>query len=289
MMGPRSTWLSGKRLHLQHGPIDLIIGAEAAHPDAFSAAQGRFASILEELVSELALLRRPVGVDTRFEGAVAARMGAAVRGLDGVFVTPMAAVAGAVAEEVLAAMQAAAPLRRAYVNNGGDIALHLSPNCTPRPGFEVAIAGPQGHRLGVVSVDAETKVRGLATSGLGGRSLSMGIADSVTVLARSAAAADVAATLIANDVDLPRHPAISRAPANALQPDSDLGARAVVTAVGELSRGDIRRALDRGQRRAQAFHRAGLIEAAALFLRGAHRMVGHLPMTAPGSGRVEHA
>ena len=37
-------------------------------------------------------------------------------------ITPMAAVAGAVAEAVLAAMTAAAPLTRAYVNDGGDIA-----------------------------------------------------------------------------------------------------------------------------------------------------------------------
>ena len=42
------------------------------------------------------------------------------------FITPMAAVAGAVADEILQAMRRAAPLARAYVNNGGDIALHLA-------------------------------------------------------------------------------------------------------------------------------------------------------------------
>ena len=42
------------------------------------------------------------------------------------FITPMAAVAGAVAEEILAAMASAAELSRAYVNDGGDIALHLA-------------------------------------------------------------------------------------------------------------------------------------------------------------------
>ena len=114
----------GERLHLQHGPIDLIIGADGARDMAFAAARVRFETILGELVAELPLLRRAVGDVPA--GVVARRMVAAVRPHAAVFVTPMAAVAGAVAEEVLAAMVAAAPLTRAYVNNGGDIAFYLS-------------------------------------------------------------------------------------------------------------------------------------------------------------------
>ena len=57
----------------------------------------------------------------------------------------------------------------------------------------------------------------------------------VTVLADTAACADVAATLIANAVDLPGHGAITRAPARTLFPDSDLGAIPVTTDVGALS------------------------------------------------------
>ena len=66
-------------------------------------------------------------------------------------------------------------------------------------------------------------MRGIATSGWRGRSFSLGIADAVTVLADRAAAADAAATIIANAVDLPGHPAIVRVPACELAPDSDLG------------------------------------------------------------------
>ena len=97
-------------------------GAVAA---AYAAAERRFATILDELCAELPLLRAP--------GALAGRA-AIVAQADGArcgavcsrrFITPMAAVAGAVAEEVLQAMTAHAALRRAYVNNGGDIALHL--------------------------------------------------------------------------------------------------------------------------------------------------------------------
>ena len=69
---------------------------------------------------------------------------------------------------------------------------------------------------GSITIDAATDVRGIATSGQGGRSLSRGIATSVTVLAHNAAAADVAATLIANAVDLPGHPALTRVPADDL-------------------------------------------------------------------------
>ena len=293
MSGPRAGLIGGDRLHLQHGPIDLIIGAEGARGAAFAAAQARFDTILEELVAELPALRRPLSGQA-FRGPTARRMAAAVAPLGDVFVTPMAAVAGAVAEEVPAAMLAAAPLRRAYVNNGGDIALHLSPATPPagaarrlQPNFTIAIAAPDATPLGRITLGPESPVRGIATSGAGGRSLSLGIADSVTVLARTAAAADAAATLIANAVDLPGHPAIARAPASALQPDSDLGARPVVTEVGPLSPAEIARALDGGARLARRMQARGLIHSAALFLRGRHRIAGPLPLTA--ERRREHA
>ena len=83
-------------------------------------------------------------------------------------------------------------------------------------------------------IDADDPARGIATSGRHGRSFSLGIADAVTVLARTASQADAAATIIANAVDLPGHPAIVRCPANELQPDSDLGARLVTRDVGAL-------------------------------------------------------
>ncbi|KMK67283.1 UPF0280 family protein [Puniceibacterium sp. IMCC21224] len=263
---------NGTRLHLHHGPIDLVIGAEGeagAREHAFAAAERRFATILSELVPELPLLRSNVGPD--LNGAIARRMVAAVRphAADG-FVTPMAAVAGAVAETVLAAMTDAVPLYRAYVNNGGDIALHLMGDAR----FAVAMAASAGRSLGELTLTATDPWRGIATSGQGGRSLSLGIADSVTVLAQTAAQADVAATLIANAVDLPGHPAIARVPAQDRDPDSDLGHRLTVTHVGALSRSEIDTALDHGTRRAQDLADRGLIAGAALFLRGAMCSVG---------------
>ena len=271
MPGPFARMLpDGARLHLQHGPIDLIVGVDPvfSRPAAFRAAWQRFQTILDELVSELPLLRREVGEMP--EGAVARRMSRAALLHAPVFVTPMAAVAGSVAEEVLAAMLAATPLTRAYVNNGGDIAFYLAEG----ERFRMAIAGPDGSDLGRVDVGHDDVARGLATSGQGGRSFSMGIADAVTVLARTASEADVAATLIANAVDLPGHPAISRAAANSLQPDSDLGTRLVVTAVGRLTEAETARALDRGTLAAQTMRDCGLILSAALFLNSQSRSPG---------------
>ena len=274
MAGPVARLLpDGERLHLQHGPIDLVIGADGvagARALAFQAAVARFETVLTELVAELPLLRRAVG--ERPSGVIAQRMVAATlpHG-DRVFVTPMAAVAGAVAEEILAALCAATPLERAYVNNGGDIALHLTPGAR----FAIAVAGPEGQDFGRVDLAHADPVRGIATSGQRGRSLSLGIADGVTVLAATAAVADAAATLIVNEIDLPDHHAIRRLPACEVQADSDLGERLVVRHVGPLSFEEVGQALRRGENVARQMHEAEQIHAAALFLRGQVITVGH--------------
>jgi len=280
MNGPQAGWLpDGKRLHLHHGPIDLVVQAFGVPYElarAYAAAVGRFAGILEELVAELAELRRPVTYDSRrFAGPTARRMEAAAGCHAGAFITPMAAVAGSVADEVLAAMTASAALDRAYVNNGGDIALHLAPGQALR----LAIAGTGHGFADRISVGSDSAVRGVATSGWRGRSHSLGIADAATVLARDAAAADAAATLIANAVDLPGHPAIARAPASSLDPDADLGERLVTRAVCRLTKGEVADALDRGLALAETMRREGKIVAAALFLAGDSRVCGEFLRT----------
>lgn len=266
---PQVAWLpDGRRLHMNHGPIDLIVeawGDPGEVANAYAQAADRFGTILSELVAELPELRRPAGPRPRpFDGPTARRMERAVCRFSDRFITPMAAVAGSVADEMLAAMVAGRTLDRAYVNDGGDIALHLAPGETIR----LAIAGTSngfGDRLVIPHASA---VRGVATSGWRGRSFSLGIADAVTVLASDGATADAAATVIANAVDLPGHPAISRVAASSLQPDSDLGERLVTTDVGVLSPVEIHEALARGLAEAEELAEAGLIEGAALFLAG---------------------
>jgi len=274
---PQARLLPDGRLHLQHGPIDLIVGVSAgpaAQNRALQAAIDRFATVLEQLCAELAGLRAQAGPQAPLlHGPVARRMAEAVRphAAQG-FITPMAAVAGAVADEVLATMVAAAPLRQAYVNNGGDIALHLAPDERFRIGL---IDRPDRPGLfGATDVHAVDLVRGVATSGWRGRSFSLGIADAVTVLAATAADADAAATVVANAVDLPGHPAIHRTSAAELQPDSDLCNRLVTTGIGALSPGEIGRALDGGAAVAGRLLRAGLIAGAAMHCQGATRVGG---------------
>jgi uncharacterized protein len=272
MRTPQIAFLAdGRRLHLQDGPIDLIVearGTEAKLRAAYDAAARRFTGLLDELCSELPLLRQ--AADPRqclLQGPVARRMHAAVAPFPtDHFITPMAAVAGSVAEEILGAMVEAACLERAYVNNGGDIALHLADG----EQFTVGLMDrPDDHGLlQTVIINADDPSRGVATSGRHGRSFSLGIADAVTVLARTASQADAAATIIANAVDLPGHPAIVRCPAHDLQPDSDLGARLVTRGVGGLSDAEIDDALEAGAVQARRLLAAGLIDGAALRLHG---------------------
>lgn len=291
MSGPQAALLAdGRRLHLNHGPIDLIVevfAPQAEREAAYGQAIARFETILTELVAELPALRRAAGpVPRRFEGPTARRMEAAVSRLAaGCFITPMAAVAGAVADEVMAAMTAGRSIERAYVNNGGDIALWLAPG----EAIRAAIAGTGHASRDRVTIRAADPVRGIATSGWRGRSHSLGIADAVTVLARDAAAADAAATLIANAVDLPGHAAIERKPAHHLQPDTDLGDRLVTTGVGALTALEAARALANGARVAEAMVRDGLIAAAALFLAGQSRMAGTLEIIDNHASRKEPA
>ncbi|HKF03471.1 MAG TPA: UPF0280 family protein [Candidatus Sulfotelmatobacter sp.] len=267
----------GRRLHLQDGPIDLIVEAFGAASDvdrAYQAACARFVNVLDELCGELKFLRQECCRDAEWpSGSVARRMVAAVMPYASqCFITPMAAVAGAVAEEILATMVRAANLSRAYVNDGGDIALHLT-------GAEKFVIGmverpDRPSLLGTLAIEADNSVRGIATSGWRGRSFSLGIADAVTVLADRAAAADAAATIIANAVDLPGHPAIVRVPARELAPDSDLGARLVTQGLGKLTDAEVNLALDGGVQTAERLRRMGLIRAAALNLCGETRLVG---------------
>ena len=270
----------GRRLHLQHGPIDLVIEAFGEREEvgaAYRQARDRFRTVLGELVEELPQLRKPVGVDGKHlipTGPTAQLMVAAVTPHRDVFVTPMAAVAGSVADEVMDALVAGRDLNKAYINNSGDIAVHLTPGETLRLGIVGELFRPTID--GKAELTFEEPVRGVATSGWQGRSLSFGIADAVTVLAKNAAAADVAATLIANAVNVD-HPAIERAPARDMDDQSDLGDLLVTVGVGDLDHATVDAALAAGYATAKRMEGAGLIAGAVLVLKKEMRATGALP------------
>ena len=272
--GPSAALLADGRLHLQHGPIDLIIEAWGEREEvaaAYRQAALRFDDILETLVQELPLLRTALSdAYPLLRGPVAQRMRAACWPHRSVYITPMAAVAGSVADEILASMVQGRALSKAYVNNGGDIALHLTPRASLTLGVVDDIDNPAIDAQ--VRLDAWMPVRGLATSGWRGRSQSLGIADAATVFATDAATADAAATMIANAVNVEHH-AISRLSARNLRADSDLGDLPVTVAVGILPAAVRARALEGGYERALELQRRGLIYAAYLALQCETRTV----------------
>jgi len=277
----RAVLSDGRRQHFHHGPIDLVIEAFGAADDvslAYDQAWRIFETVLGDLVGELPVLRTDAAERPTVAGRTARRMVVACDGHGDVYVTPMAAVAGAVADEILAAMIAGRPLAKAYVNNGGDIALHLSKGQSFKTGMVTLGETPAASSIATIA--AGDGVGGIATSGWRGRSLSLGIADSVTVLDHNEAAADVAATLIANAINVVSS-AITRTPARELDPDSDLGDRLVTTAVGDLTPSDIDTALAAGLGRAEALVDEGKILAASLTLLGQHRIAAdrHAPVS----------
>lgn len=311
MSGPYGSASRGRlgidRWHFQHGPIDLIIEADAdteagdgatlerAFADCWDAFQG----VLPTLVSELPALRRAAYRHPGVRGPIARRMlDACVPFADERFITPMAAVAGAVADELIESLRRPG-VRRAFINNGGDIALLLAPGAKYRVGIwprleetRREVPGPPGHIDAAFAVDYASPVRGIATSGWRGRSQSLGIADSVTVLAGCAAAADAVATLIANAVNCD-HAGIVRMPASQVKDDSDLGELPVTVAVPALPAAAVADALARGRVEAERWRDRGLLHAAALFLQGRCEVVmpaaGMMPAAAvvPAAARMQ--
>ena len=295
-MTAQRTDLGDGRWHFSHGPMDVILKVEG-EADAVSAAirsaWSRFEVLLSELVSELKLLRQPIHPGVSVEkstllGVSARQMYQACYPFCDEFVTPMAAVAGAVAQDLIARCRGAG-ITRAWANNGGDIALHLAPGQSVKVGLFADLARFNAMRTqpgiqldGRFEITSDMPVRGIATSGWRGRSLSMGIADSVTVLAASASQADAAATLIANAVTV-QHPGIDRLPANQCRDDSDLGEKLVTVDVPDLPTEVVAVALNHGLAAAQKMQSAGLIFAAALVCQ---RQIRQTRIFSPGSASL---
>jgi len=280
--------LPNARWHFQHGPIDIVIGANGdarVVAMAHEAAWHRFESVLQELVAELSALRQSVRDACPLQGEIARTMWRACHPYRTQFITPMAAVAGSIAQALIECYRRSG-VDRAWINNGGDIALHLADGASVKVGLFADIARflpSDESRIDVEAnfqIDARMPVRGVATSGWRGRSFSLGIADSVTVLARTASMADAAATVIANAVNV-EDTRIKRRPASQLKDDSDLGDMLVTVDVPPLPEALVHRALRSGLQRARAMQRDGLIHSAILVCQ--HRHASAQPDPAPSA------
>jgi len=264
------------------GPMTLTISAWAGgQPRPVIAAQAArvalrllavladFQKYLKRPVAELPLERPAPAVAARARDAAAA-LG---RGL-----TPLAAVAGAVADE-LARVSLDLGADKVIINNGGDIALRLGPGQSAQVGLRASAGQEAGEKteakaplLGRLNIAAADGIGGVATSGWGGRSFSLGLADAVSVWARSAALADAAATALGNAVKA-EVAGVTRRPARELDPASDLGDTLVTIAVPDLSDAERAAALAAGRAEALKMRDEGALLGCLIALQGDYALL----------------
>ena len=248
------------RLFLNHGPIDIVLEAFGKDkPLAYEKAKKYFSTLLNELVLDMDLLKKEVVPHRNFNNKISQSMQIATDKFYPDFITPMAAVAGSVADNILNVLVKDTKLEKAYVNNGGDVSFYLTENQTVKSSL-ASIPNI------IAEIDYKDKSRGIATSGWRGRSFSLGIADSVTVLADNAAMADAAATMIANSVNIKNHPLIIKKPAKEIYEDSDLKNLMVTVEVGDLKQSEIEDALRNGNEVGKTYLENGLINSALIEL-----------------------
>lgn len=185
------------------------------------------------------LKRYPAHVDASLLSGPARVMADAVLATGDAYLTPMAAVAGTIADAAADHLYARGA-QKVYANNGGDVAIRLAEGQSISVG--VCFDLERGEVGRTVRIGPELEIGGVATSGLGGRSLTTGIASGVTVFSRRCANADATATLLADRsfIDVP---AVRRTRASEIDPDSDIADLDVVIGVGPLTEAERRRAL----------------------------------------------
>jgi len=250
---------------MNYGPMRMVIRAfdgETPLVDLAVEGAGLAMRLLEDQARFLPVLKKKahtLEVRTEYPGVVR-RMIDSTRKMGGPDLTPLAAVAGA-GSDVVADFLFDRGATKVIVDNGGDIALRLREGESARVGLKTAIDAK--NPAYVIPIDAEMGVGGVATSGLGGRSFTKGIASAATVLAEDASLADAAATVLGNFTNV-EDPRIARALAETLYPETDIAGEWVTTQVGALPPERLEEALQNGLRKAHALVERGLIKGALI-------------------------
>ncbi len=256
----------GRALLAENGPMRLVIQAwEGVVPrlDLAADAAGYAFECLARVAEQLAVLKRPGGSSHRLPSEPLAReMIASVRAVGDAHLTPLAAVAGTLADAVADRLFGRG-LSRVIVDNGGDIAIRLAPGETARVGLRPEIAHPEISH--VLTLEGRHSSWGVTTSGLGGRSFTCGIASAVTAVACSAGLADAAATAVANACFAPGADVL-RVPAAKLDPSTDIPELPVTVAVGDLTAAQRAAALSNALGLAEGLTRKGVIRGALVAL-----------------------
>jgi len=261
--------LSDGTVLVDHGPMRMFISAsENGRPLVNLAEEGAYLAIgvLEDLAKFLPIVKKK-SLDLEVEEAfpdVIRRMIEATKMMEEPDLTPLAAVAGT-ASDVVADFIFSRGGTKIIVDNGGDIAIRLREGEVVRVGVKTEINAKQPAYL--ISIDTQMKIGGVATSGLGGRSFTKGIASAATVLSESASLSDAAATVIGNFTNI-EDPSITKSLAERVYPDTDISGEWVTIKVGKLSEEKIEEALNKGLSKAYSICQKGLIDGALIALQG---------------------
>jgi len=261
--------LPNETVLVDYGPMHMFISAfENGRPVTTLAEEGaHFAmKVLEDLVRFLPVIRKKSeGLEAKevFPDVVR-RMIEATKKMEESDLTPLAAVAGTTSD-VVADFIFEKGGTKIIVDNGGDIAIRLSEGEVAKVGVKTEIDARQPAY--VISIDSAMRVGGVATSGLGGRSFTKGIASAATILSQTASVSDAAATIIGNFTNI-EDINIARSLAEEIYPDTDLVGEWVTTRVGILSQEKVEEALSRGLSKACSLCQKKLIHGALIALQG---------------------
>ena len=255
---------------IECGPMRLVIRAWCRNRPQLKVARlaaEKSIVYLEQIARCRPLLSRPIpDIEDFPEDELALRMITSTNAIGDVDLTPMAAVAGTIADAV-ADWLYAQNMDRVIVDNGGDIALRLKPGISAAVGIRPRIDNLQVSH--VLHLEGSQSAWGVTTSGVGGRSLTKGIASAVTVLAANASVADAAATAIANAC-IVEDGAIVQSPAELLDPNTDLAGLSVTTQVGELLPGKVSTAIECARQKADRLSQQGIILGAFMALKNVY-------------------
>lgn len=250
----------------ENGPLHLVIraysGSGLDHEMAVAASHYAF-TCLEGVAGELPLLRqqhRELQLTPKHK--ISRAMLESVRAVGDADLTPMAAVAGSIADEVANWLMEKGATR-AIVDNGGDIAIRLSPGERMTVGLRPTIESQKITH--VIRLNSNSTTWGVNTSGLGGRSLTRGIASAVTAFGSTSSLADAAATAIANAC-FSQHKNILQVPARQIDSNSDLGEMLVTVSVQGLPEQIVAKALENGLQKASLVQQQGLIQGALIVI-----------------------
>lgn len=261
--------LSDGTVLVDYGPMRMFISvSESGKPLVKLAEEGAYLAIqvLEDLAKFLPVIKKK-SLDLEVEEAfpdVVRRMIESTKKMEELDLTPLAAVAGT-ASDVVADFMYSKGGTKIIVDNGGDIAIRLREGEVARVGIKTEIDAKQPTYL--ISIDSNMKIGGVATSGLGGRSFTKGIASAATVLSETASLSDAAATVIGNFTNI-EDSGITRSLAEKIYPDTDIAGEWVTIKVGKLSQEKIEEALNKGLSKAYSLCQKGFIEGAMIALQG---------------------